>query len=51
MTVLLTQYFSDDEIKKMRQAGLVARLEGRRVAHRVLEWRPDGKTPLGRPRQ
>jgi len=31
--------------------GLVARLGGRKVTYRVLAGRPDGKTPLGRPRR
>jgi hypothetical protein len=36
--------------KKMRWAGHVARMGERRVVHRVLVGKPEGKRPLGRPR-
>ena len=35
----------------MRWAGHVARLGYRRGVHRVLIGKPEGKTPLGRPRR
>jgi hypothetical protein len=35
----------------MRWSGLVARMGDRRSAYRVLVWRPEGKTSLGRPRR
>jgi hypothetical protein len=36
--------------RKMRWAGHVARTGARRGACRILVWKPQGKTPLGRPR-
>ena len=36
---------------KKRQAGYVARMGERRGVYRVLVGKPDGKRPLGRPRQ
>jgi hypothetical protein len=36
--------------RRMRWAGLVARMGDRRGAYRVLMRRTDGKRPLGRPR-
>jgi len=35
----------------MRWAGRVARMGARRSAYRVLAGKPEGKTPLGRPRR
>ena len=35
----------------MRWAGYVAHMEERRDIYRVLVGKPDGKTPLGRPRR
>jgi len=35
----------------MRWAGHVARMGESRVVYRVLVGKPEGKTPLGRPRQ
>jgi hypothetical protein len=37
------------KLKRMRWAGHVARMGGRRGAYRVLVGRPEGKRPLGRP--
>jgi len=37
--------------RRMRWAGHVARLGYRRGVHRVLMGKPEGKTPLGRPRR
>jgi hypothetical protein len=37
--------------RRMRWAGHVARVEGRRGVYRVLMGKPEGKRPLGRPRQ
>jgi hypothetical protein len=36
--------------RRMRWVGHVARIGERRVVYRVLMGKPDGKTPLGRPR-
>jgi hypothetical protein len=36
--------------RSMRWAGHVARMGERRVVHRVLVGKPEGKRPLGRPR-
>ena len=36
--------------RRMRWAGHVARMGERRVVHRVLVGKPEGKRPLGRPR-
>jgi hypothetical protein len=36
---------------RMRWAGHVARMGERRGVHRVLEGKPEGKKPLGRPRR
>ena len=37
--------------RRMRWAGHVARMEKRRVVHKVLVGKPEGKRPLGRPRR
>ena len=37
--------------RRMRWAGHVARMGERRVVHRVLIGKPEGKRPLGRPRR
>jgi len=37
--------------RKMRWAGHVARIGGRRCVYRVLMGEPEGKSPLGRPRR
>jgi hypothetical protein len=37
--------------RRMRRAGYVARMVEGRVAYRVLVGRPEGKSPLGRPRR
>jgi hypothetical protein len=34
--------------RRMRWAGLVARMGKGRVLYRVLVWKPEGKSPLGR---
>ena len=36
--------------RRMRWAGLVARMEEGRGVHQVLVGKPEGKRPLGRPR-
>jgi hypothetical protein len=48
-------YFSPSIIRiiksrRMRWAGHVARMEGKRNAYRLLVGKPEGKRPLGRPR-
>ena len=35
----------------MRMEGHVARMGERRGAYRVLEWKPEGRRPLGRSRR
>jgi hypothetical protein len=46
---LLTKYFSGDRIEKNEWAGHVARMrEG--IIYWVLVGKPEGKSPLGRPR-
>jgi hypothetical protein len=37
--------------RRMRWAGHVARMRERRGVYRVLDGRPEGKKPLGRPRR
>jgi hypothetical protein len=37
--------------KKMRRAGHVARMEEKRNAHRILAEKPEGKSPLERPKR
>jgi len=36
--------------RRMRWAGNIARMRGRRGAYRVLVGKPDGNRPLGRPK-
>jgi hypothetical protein len=38
-----------DKKRIMRGAGRVARVGDRKDAYRILVWRPEGKSPLGRP--
>jgi hypothetical protein len=49
--VLLIKYYSNDQIKMNEMAGHVARMGDRRGSYGVLMGRPEGKRPLGRPRQ
>ena len=37
--------------RRMRWAGHVARMGEGRGVYRVLVWKPEGRTPLGRPRR
>jgi hypothetical protein len=37
--------------RRMRLAGHVARMGEKRIAYRILLGKPEGKTPLGRPRR
>jgi hypothetical protein len=37
--------------RRMRWAGLVARMGERRTAYRILAGKPEGRKPLGRPRR
>ena len=39
------------KLRRMRWAGHVARMGESRVVYRVLVGKPEGKTPLGRPKQ
>jgi hypothetical protein len=47
-TLLLTTYHVEDQIKKLRWAGHVARMGERRCACRVSVGKPVGRRPLGR---
>jgi hypothetical protein len=48
---LLTQYCLGDQIVKMRWVGHVARTGEEWRIYKVLVGKPEGKTPLGRPRR
>jgi hypothetical protein len=48
-TVLLTKYYSDNQINK-NDWGHVACMGERRNKYRVLVGKPEGKRPLGKPR-
>jgi hypothetical protein len=51
MICTATQYCSGDKIEKNDMGGgHVARMEEKRAVLRVLEWKPEGKRPLGRTR-
>ena len=39
------------EESKLRWYGHTKRMDGERLAKRYLEWRPQGKRPVGRPRK
>jgi hypothetical protein len=39
------------KLRGMRWAGRVARTGEKRIAHRILVGRPEGRRPLGRPRR
>ena len=46
MYVLINKYYWGNQIRRMRLARHVARMEERRGAHRVLNGRPEGKNHL-----
>jgi hypothetical protein len=46
---VLTKYYSFAKSKRMRWAGIVARMGERRGLYRVLVGKPERKRPLGRP--
>jgi hypothetical protein len=48
---LLTKYYLDDQMKRMRRAWHVAHIGGRRCACVVLVRRPKGKRSFGRYRR
>ena len=43
--------YCGDCLRRMRWAGLVARMGGRRGVYKILVKKLEGKTPLGRPRR
>jgi hypothetical protein len=47
-SVLLTKYDSGEQIEKNEMGGACSTHGERRVACRVLVWKPEGKRPLGR---
>jgi len=49
VSLLLTQYFAGGKIEKNEVGGACASGGGKGV-HRVLVGKPEGKSPLGRPR-
>ena len=49
--VLLTKYYSCDQIKKNEMGEHVARMGARTGAYRLLVGKPEGMRPLGRPRR
>jgi hypothetical protein len=49
--MLITKYYSGDQIKKNEVGGHVARIGEGRGAYRILVGRPEGRRPLGRPRR
>ena len=50
-SLLPTQYCVGGKIEKNVVRGHVGRMEEGRGVHRVLEGKPEGKRPLGRPRR
>jgi hypothetical protein len=48
--VLLTKYYSGDEIKNNETGGTCGRFGERRGSYRVLVAIPEGKNPFGRPK-
>jgi len=48
--VLLTQYFSGDQIENNEMGGTLALMRGSRGVYSVLVGKPEEKRPLGRPR-
>ena len=47
--VLLTQYYSADQIERNEMSGACGMYGERRSAYRILVDKPEGKRPLGRP--
>ena len=47
---LLTQYFSDDQVKENKMGGEFSTCGERRGAYRLLVWKPEGKSSLWRTR-
>jgi hypothetical protein len=49
--VLITKYYSGNQIEKNEMGGHVARMGEKRGAYRILVGRPEGRRPLRRPRR
>jgi hypothetical protein len=49
--VLITKYYSGNQIEKNKMGGHVARMWEKKGAYRILVGRPEGRQPLGRPRR
>jgi hypothetical protein len=49
--MVITKYFSNDQSRRMRYVGRVARMGERKGAYRVLVGKPEGKRQLRRHRR
>jgi hypothetical protein len=47
--VVLTQYYSGEQIERNEMSGECSRYVERRGTYRILVDKPEGKRPLGRP--
>jgi hypothetical protein len=51
ITIFIAKYYSGDEIRRMKSAGITASEEEKRDAYRVLVIKPEEKRSLGRYRR
>jgi hypothetical protein len=49
--LLITKYYSGDQIEKNEMGGACSTMGERSGAYRILVGTPDGRRPLGRPRR